>query len=112
MICANNARQLFIYIVKTWEQKLRKTKRKMKTNGKINIHTVKSGAAYTNSMAASGAAAGGFGASPPNHPRVNPENQPLPEEDAGAAGVGGFALIPGASAAPPQQALSQGKRWR
>ncbi len=76
------------------------------------LHTVKSGAAYTNSTAASGAAAGRFGASPPNHPRVNPENQLPPEEDGGAADVGGVALTPDAAAAPPQQALSQGKRCR
>jgi hypothetical protein len=63
------------------------------------VHTVKSGLAYTNSMAASGAAAGGFDASPLNHPRVKPENQPLPAEDAGAPGAGGFALAPGPSAA-------------
>ncbi len=63
-------------------------------------------------MAASGAAAGRFGAPPPNHPRVNPENQLPPEEDVGAADAGGFALTPGVSTAPPQQALSQGKRWR
>ncbi len=79
---------------------------------KIILHTVKSGAAYTNSTAASGVAAGRLGASPPNHPRVNPENQLLPEEDGGAAEGGGFALTPDASAVPPQQALSQGKRWR
>jgi hypothetical protein len=76
------------------------------------VRTVKSGLAYTNSMAASGAAAGGFDASPPNHPRVKPENQLLPAEDAGAAIAGGFGLAPGPSAAPPQQAASQGKRWR
>jgi hypothetical protein len=78
----------------------------------MDLHTVKSGAAYTNSTATSGAAAGRFGASPPNHPWVNPENQLPPEEDCGAADVGGFALTPGVSAAPPQQALNQGKRWR
>jgi hypothetical protein len=78
----------------------------------MDLHTVKSGAAYTNSMAASGAVAGRFGASPPNHPRVIPENQLPPEEDGGAADVGGFALTPDVSAVPPQQAFSQGKRWR
>ncbi len=95
--------------MKTWKQKLRRTG---KLTRKTNLHTVKSGAAYTNSTAASGAAAGRFGASPPNHPWVNPENQLPPEEDGGAADVGGFALTPDASAAPPQQVLSQGKRWR
>ncbi len=74
--------------------------------------TVKSGAAYTNSTAASGAAVGRLGASPPNHPRVTPENQLLPEEEGGAADADGVALASGASEVPPQHAFSQGKRCR